>query len=54
MRVFEWDDSLAVELHQELIDKLGLRQGDELRIVDVVERTLIVEKEDPRKAGLAT
>lgn len=52
MRVFEWNGSLAVQLPQELVEKLGLREGDELNIVDVVERTLIVEKEDRRKAWL--
>jgi antitoxin MazE len=31
---------------------LGLSAGDELSIVDVVERTLVVQKEDRRKAAL--
>jgi antitoxin MazE len=39
-------------LPKALVDKMGLRAGDELNIVDVVERTLIVEKEDQRKAAL--
>ena len=37
---------------QTLIEKMGLRAGDELNIVDVAERTLIVQKEDRRKAAL--
>ena len=35
-----------------LVEKMGLRAGDELDIVDVVERTLVVQKEDRRKAAL--
>jgi antitoxin MazE len=31
---------------------MGLRAGDELDIVDVAERTLIVQKEDRRKVAL--
>lgn len=52
MQVSKWGDSLAVRLPQELVDKMGLSAGDELNIVDVVERTLIVQKEDRRKAAL--
>lgn len=52
MQVSKWGDSLAVRLPKTLVDKMGLRAGDELNIVDVVERTLIVEKEDQRKAAL--
>ena len=35
-----------------LVEKMGLRAGDELDIVDVVERTLVVQKEDRRKVAL--
>lgn len=52
MQVSKWGDSLAVRLPKALVDKMGLRAGDELNIVDVVERTLIVEREDRRKAAL--
>jgi antitoxin MazE len=52
MQVSKWDDSLAVRLPKALVDKMGLRAGDELNIVDVVERTLVVQKEDRRKAAL--
>ena len=34
------------------LEKMGLRAGDEPNIVDVAERTLIVQKEDRRKAAL--
>ncbi|HEX9587908.1 MAG TPA: hypothetical protein VGA15_09195 [Bradyrhizobium sp.] len=33
---------------------MGLSAGDELNIVDVVERTLVVQKQDRRKAALGT
>ena len=52
MRVSKWGDDLAVRLPQALVDKLGLRAGDELNIVDVTERTLVVQKEDRRKVVL--
>jgi antitoxin MazE len=52
MQVSKWGDSLAVRLPEALVEKMGLRAGDELNIVDVVERTLVVEKEDRRKAAL--
>lgn len=52
MQVSKWGDSLAVRLPKALVDKMGLRPGDELNIVDVVERTLVVEKENRRKAAV--
>jgi antitoxin MazE len=41
-----------VRLPEALVEKMGLSAGDELSIVDVVERTLVVQKEDRRKAAL--
>ncbi|MBR0726501.1 AbrB/MazE/SpoVT family DNA-binding domain-containing protein [Bradyrhizobium manausense] len=32
MKVFKWDDDLAVELPKELVDQLALKEGDELDI----------------------
>jgi antitoxin MazE len=52
MRVSKWGTSLAVRLPKALVEKMGLRAGDELSIVDVAERTLVVQKEDRRKAAL--
>ena len=52
MQILKWGDHLAVQLPEALVEKMGLRAGDELNIVDVVERTLIVQKEDRRKAAL--
>ena len=36
MRVFRWGDDLAVELPKELIEKMGLVEGDELEIAEVI------------------
>ena len=52
MQVSKWGDSLAVRLPKTLVEKMGLSAGDELNIVDVVERTLVVQKQDRRKAAL--
>jgi antitoxin MazE len=52
MQVSKWGDSLAVRLPKALVEKLRLSVGDELNIVDVAERTLVVEKEDRRKAAI--
>lgn len=52
MRVSKWVSSLAVRLPKVLAERMGLSAGDELNIVDVVERTLVVQKEDRRKAAL--
>jgi antitoxin MazE len=52
MQVSKWGDSLAVRLPKALVEKMGLNAGDELNIVDVAERTLVVQKEDRRKAAL--
>ncbi|MCD0416236.1 AbrB/MazE/SpoVT family DNA-binding domain-containing protein [Rubrivivax sp. JA1024] len=51
MKVSRWGNSLAVRLPNALVDKLDLKEGDELNVVDVVERTVMVEKEDRRKAA---
>jgi antitoxin MazE len=53
MRVSKWGNNLAVRLPDALVEKLGLIEGDELNIVEVLERTLVVQKEDRRKAALA-
>jgi antitoxin MazE len=52
MRVSKWGSNLAVRLPKALVEKMGLRAGDELNIVDAAERTLVVQKEDRRKAAL--
>ena len=52
MQVSKWGDGLAVRLPKALVERMGLIEGDEIAIVDVVERTLVVQKEDRRKAAL--
>jgi len=52
MQVSKWGDSLAVRLPKALVEKMGLSAGDEINIVDVAERTLVVQKEDRRNAAL--
>jgi antitoxin MazE len=52
MQVLKWGDGLAVRLPETLVEKMDLRAGDEINIVDVVERTLVVQKEDRRKVAL--
>jgi antitoxin MazE len=52
MLISKWGESLAVRLPKALVEKMGLRAGDELTIVDVVERTLIVDKENRRNTAL--
>ena len=36
MKVFKWGDSLAVELPKEFVEEMGLVEGDELDIVEVI------------------
>jgi antitoxin MazE len=45
MQVSKWGDSLVVRLPNALVEKKSLKAGDELNIVDVAERTLVVQKE---------
>lgn len=33
LKVFNWDDDLAIELPQELVDRLALKEGEEIEIV---------------------
>jgi antitoxin MazE len=53
MQVSKWGGSLAVRLPKALVERMGLRAGDKLDIVDVVDRTLVVQKQDRREAALA-
>lgn len=52
MRVSNWGNSLAVRLLKELVAKMSLTAGIDLTIVDPVERTLVVRKEDERTTAL--
>lgn len=52
MRVFKWGDSLAVQLPQALVDQLGLKEGDELNVVEASMQQIAVEKVDERTEAL--
>jgi antitoxin MazE len=52
MRVFKWDDDLAVELPQELIEQMGLIEGDELVVVETEGKTVFVARADRREEVL--
>lgn len=52
MQVSKWGNSLAVRLPKKLVDSLKLSEGDELAVVDVVGRTLVVAKAERRIAAL--
>ena len=52
MQVSKWGNSLGVRLPKALVDKLKLKIGDELTIVEAEERRLAVEKRDRREAAL--
>jgi antitoxin component of MazEF toxin-antitoxin module len=51
MRVFKWDDDLAVELPQELIDQMGLTEGDELVVVETEGMTVFVARAESQRCG---
>jgi antitoxin MazE len=51
MMVFKWGDDLAVELPKALVEEMGLVEGDELDIVEAVDRTF-VRKVDRRADAL--
>jgi antitoxin MazE len=54
MRVSKWGNSLAVRLPKALVDKLGLREGDELIVVAARSGAIEVEtREDQRRRALA-
>ena len=48
MRVFKWGDNLAVQLPQALVDQFGLKEGDELEVVEASKQQIAVEKVDER------
>ena len=49
MRVSKWGDSLAVCLSKELVDQLGLKEGDELNIVAASSDAIAVETKEARR-----
>ena len=49
MLVSRWGNSLAVRLPRALVERLGLRTGDELEVVAATAERIAVAK-DPRRA----
>ena len=48
MQVSKWGNSLAVRLPKAMVDELGLKPGDELRVVEASKAQITVEKFDKR------
>ena len=46
MRVSRWGNSLAVRLPKALVERLGLKQGDELNVVAIGNDTLAIETKE--------
>ena len=46
---FQWGDRLAVRLPEELVEQLGLKEGDELKIVAARTGVIEVETRDARR-----
>jgi len=54
MIVSRWGNSLAVRLPKALVEKLGLKEGDELNVVAARDGAIEVEtREDQRRRALA-
>lgn len=45
MKVFKWDNDLAVVLPQALLDQFALKEGDDIKIV-ATEREVTAEPKD--------
>lgn len=52
MQISRWGNSLAVRLPKALVDRLGLKEGDELNVVAASQETIEVEtkREQRRRA----
>ncbi len=48
MQVSKWGNSLAIRLPKKLVEEMGLVEGDEIKVVDSADRTLVVEKIDEK------
>jgi antitoxin MazE len=53
MQVSKWGNSLAVRLPKALVEKLGLKEGDQLNVVAAKDGAIEVEtNEDQRRRAL--
>ncbi|MBR0988658.1 AbrB/MazE/SpoVT family DNA-binding domain-containing protein [Bradyrhizobium liaoningense] len=46
MKVFKWDDDLAIELPKELVDQLALKEGDEIEVIAADESATLEGPKD--------
>ena len=46
MQVSKWGDSLAVRLPKELVEKLGIAEGDDVTVTSVDAQTIVIVKND--------
>jgi len=54
MQVSKWGNSLAVRLPKALVEKLGLKEGDEINVVAAKDGVIEVEtREEQRRRALA-
>jgi antitoxin MazE len=49
MRVSKWGNSLAVRLPKALVERLGLKEGDQLNVVAAKDGTIEVETNQDRR-----
>lgn len=53
MQVAKWGNSLAIRLPKALVERLGLKAGDELDVVAAADRRLEIARNDRRERALA-
>lgn len=53
MQVSKWGNSLAVRLPKALVDSMKLSDGDEINVVDIIGRTLVIEKQAKRRNAIS-
>jgi len=53
MHVAKWGNSLAVRLPKQLVEALGLKEGDQVELVQAGPKTLEVMRDQAREAALA-
>jgi antitoxin MazE len=53
MQISKWGNSLAVRLPKAVVDKLELKEGDEVEVVATEERTLKIARPITREEALA-
>jgi antitoxin MazE len=53
MRVAKWGNSLAVRLPKALVDRLGLKPGDEIEIVAAETTRIAIARDSRREAAVA-